>query len=54
MNAVSQMLGVENPAQLVAESQAVADIADDTDLAAAATFNFLEWLKQRGLDFFGR
>ena len=45
---IASSIGVVNPAEAIAESQAVAQVRDDTDLAEAAKFDFLKWLEQSG------
>ena len=43
-NAVAAMLGVEEPEPVVAASQSMIEVQDDTDLEAAAKFNMNLWL----------
>ena len=48
--AIAGELGIASIDQAVKESQGTTEVADDTDLEAAAKFDFLEWLKDKGLD----
>ena len=44
--AVASMLGVDDPETIIAASQGMIDIQDDTDLEAAAQFDINQWLEK--------
>lgn len=43
------MLGVENPVEVVAASQATVEYEDDTDFEEIAKFDLQEWIQEQGL-----
>ena len=49
-NYIALMLGVENPREVVAASQASIVVEDDTDFDEAAKFNMDQWLEESGLN----
>ena len=46
---MAKVLGVADVKQIVSESQQVMEIDDETDLQAAAVFDFSEWMQSSGL-----